>query len=42
MQNIDIEGQRAMGLSRYDTDQKGLLERERRTLQMANEVLGFG
>ena len=41
MQYIDIEAQRAMGLTRYDADQNGLLERERQTLQMANDILGF-
>lgn len=41
MQNIDIESQRAMGLTRYHTDQKGLLDRDRQTLQRANEILGF-
>ena len=41
MQNIDIDAQRAMGLMRYDADQKGLLERERQILQRANEILGF-
>lgn len=41
MQNIDIEAQRAMGLARYDYNQKGLLERERHMLQRANEILGF-
>lgn len=41
MENIDIEAQRAMGLTRYDADRKGLLERERQTLQKANEILGF-
>ena len=41
MQNIDIEAQRAMGLTRYDAGQKGLLERERQMLQRANEILGF-
>ena len=41
MQNIDIEAQRAMGLARYDSNQKGLLERERHMLQRANEILGF-
>ena len=41
MQNIDIEAQRAMGLTRYDTGRKGLLEQERQTLQKANEILGF-
>lgn len=41
MRNTDVEAQRAMGLTRYDTRQNGLLERERRTLQRANEILGF-
>lgn len=41
MQNIDVEAQRAMGLTGYDAGQKGLLERERQTLQRANEILGF-
>ena len=41
MQNIDIEAQRAMGLTRYHSDQRGLLERERQTLKLANEILGF-
>jgi hypothetical protein len=41
MQNIDVEAQRAMGLTRYDSDQKGLQERERQVLQKANSLLGF-
>ena len=41
VQNIDVEAQRAMGLTRYDAGQKGLLERERQMLQRANEILGF-
>lgn len=41
MQNIDIEAQRAMGLTKYDTHQKGLQERERQVLQHANSILGF-
>lgn len=40
-QDIDVEAQRAMGLMRYDADQKGLLERERQMLERANEILGF-
>ena len=41
MQNLDIEAQRAMGLTEYDAGHKGLLEQERRTLERANEILGF-
>ena len=41
MQNIDVEAQRAMGLTRYDADQKGLRRRERQMLQRSNEILGF-
>ena len=42
MQNTDIEAKRAMGLTAYDAGQKkGLLEREGRMLQRANEILGF-
>ena len=41
MQNIDIEAQRAMGLTRYDADRKGLLEQDRQMLHRANEILGF-
>ena len=41
MQNIDVEAQRAMGLTRYDAGQIGLLERELQMLQRANEILGF-
>ena len=41
MQNSDIEAQRAMGLTGYDTNQNGLLARERQTLQRANDILGF-
>ena len=41
MQNIDVEAQRAMGLTRYDAEQKGLPKRERQMLQRANEILGF-
>lgn len=42
MQNIDVEAQRAMGLTRYDCSQKALLMGERQTLERANEILGFG
>ncbi len=41
MQNIDIEAQRALGLTKYDSAQKGLQERERQVLQNANSILGF-
>ena len=41
MQSIDMEAQRAMGLTRYDSGQNGLLEQERQTLRRANEILGF-
>lgn len=41
MQNIDIEAQRAMGLTKYDSDQEGLQKRERQMLQNANAILGF-
>lgn len=41
MQNIDIQAQRAMGLAKYDSDQKGLQERERQALENANSILGF-
>lgn len=41
MQNIDVGAQRAMGLAKYDTARSGLQERERQTLQNANEILGF-
>lgn len=41
MQNIDVEAQRALGLTGYDVSQEGLLEGERQTLERANEILGF-
>ena len=41
MQNIDVEAQQAMGLTKYDTTQSGMPEIERRTLQSANQILGF-
>lgn len=41
MQNIDIQAQRAMGLTKYNTDQKDLPERERQVLHTANSILGF-
>lgn len=41
MQNIDVEAQRAMGLAKYDATRTGLQERERQTLQIANEILHF-
>ena len=42
MQSIDVEARRAMGLTRFDADQTGLLEGERGMLREANEILGFG
>ena len=41
MKNISSEAQQAMGLAAYNTEQKGIPERERRILQKANEILGF-
>jgi len=41
-QNIDIEAQRAMGISKYDAARQGLPETERQMLLKANEILGFG
>lgn len=41
MKNIDLDAQRAMGLSKYDSSVPGLLPQERKTLERANEILGF-
>ncbi|KAI4093517.1 MAG: hypothetical protein LQ339_007655 [Xanthoria mediterranea] len=42
MKNISLQAQRAMGLAAFDGRQHELFERERDTLQMANQILGFG
>ena len=42
MQNTSLEAQQAMGLAKYDTEQKGLPMRERAVLEAANKLLGFG
>ena len=42
MQNIGLEAQRAMGLTKYDADNVlGLPLQEREMLKRANEILGF-
>ena len=42
MKNISLQAQRAMGLAAFDVRQHELFERERDTLQTANQILGFG
>lgn len=41
IKNISREAQQAMGLTKYDSELKGLPERERQTMRRANEILGF-
>lgn len=42
MGNIFLEGQRAIGLARFDYKQRsGISEGERKMLVKANEILGF-
>ena len=42
MGNISLEGQRAIGLARFDYKQRsGISEGERKMLVKANEILGF-
>jgi len=41
MQNIDIEAQRAMGLTKFDSERKGLTQIECQMLESANVILGF-
>lgn len=41
MQNIEIEAQRSMGLTRFDSERRGLPQVERQMLENANEILGF-
>lgn len=41
MQTIDVEAQRAMGLTRYDAHVPGISRGERKMLEKANQILGF-
>lgn len=40
-QNIDLEAQRSMGITRFDCERRGLPQVERQMLEQANEILGF-
>lgn len=40
--NLSLEGQRAIGLARFDSEQRrGISEGEKKMLARANEILGF-
>ena len=41
METINVDAQRAMGLTAYDAARKGMKETERQTLHHANSILGF-
>ena len=41
MDNISTEAQRAMGLAKFDPDDRGLPIEEREMLAWANTALGF-
>ena len=41
LEHISAEAARGMGLARWDVEQKGVISRERRMLERANEILGF-
>ncbi|KAL9043675.1 MAG: hypothetical protein Q9214_003144 [Letrouitia sp. 1 TL-2023] len=41
MENTSREAQQAMGLTKYDSELRGLPEKERQILRRANQILGF-
>lgn len=41
IQNVDLDAQRAMGLTKFDSDAPGIPAGERKMLRRANEILGF-
>lgn len=41
VRNISVEAQQAMGLARFDSEEKSVSRKERNMLDAANRILGF-